>query len=309
MRSMSRKDSIQVYSGISKLPAGHASDVLIPGAMVLEGGAWRGIYTQGALDFYMQNDINMTATIGVSAGAMSGLNYVSGQIGRSARINLGQRHNPEYYGVPAMMKNHGITGFQFVLHDYNETDPLDTKTFNLPQRRFLAVATDIETGEAVYFEKGQVPDMEKCIQASATVPFMSKPVEIEGRLYLDGGCAVKIPIQWALDQGYEKIIVIRTRDKSYRKTDGGLPESLIHFNYHKYPQLEKKLCLETELYNELCDRIDALEKEGRIFVLAPSKPVEIERFESDMEKLGELYWQGYYDARNTFQDLQKYLAE
>ena len=174
---------LDVYSGVSKLPSGHARDVIVPGCMVLEGGAWRGIYTQGALDFYMQNDINMAATIGVSAGAMSGLSYVSGQIGRSARINLSYRHDPNYYGVPAVLQNHGITGFQFVFENVNREDPLDKAAFNDLRRRFIAPATNIETGEAEYFENGKCSDIFQGIRASATVPFLSEPVEIDGKKY------------------------------------------------------------------------------------------------------------------------------
>ena len=299
---------LDVYSGVSKLPSGHARDVIAPGCMVLEGGAWRGIYTQGALDFYMQNDINMAATIGVSAGAMSGLSYVSGQIGRSARINLSYRHDPNYYGVPAVLQNHGITGFQFVFENVNREDPLDKAAFNDPRRRFIATATNIETGEAEYFENGKCSDIFQGIRASATVPFLSEPVEIDGKKYLDGGIACKIPVEWALQEGYEKIIVIKTQDSSYRKTSN-MPEGLIRSFYHRYPRLMEDMLREMESYNALCDRIDALAEEGRIFVLAPSRPIRIDRFEKNMERLGELYWRGYHDAGASFIKLQKYLKK
>ena len=299
---------LDVYSGVSQLPSGHARDVIVPGCIVLEGGAWRGIYTQGALDFYMQNDINMAATIGVSAGAMSGYSYVSGQIGRSARINLSYRHDPNYYGVPAMLQNHGITGFKFVFEDLNGEDPLDEKAFNDPRRRFVAQATDIETGKAVYFENRKCSDINQGIRASATVPFLSQPVEIDGRKYLDGGIACKIPLDWALNEGYDKIIVIKTQDHSYRKSSN-MPERLIRSFYHNYPSLMDDIFHEAESYNALCDRIDQLAEEGCIFVLTPSSPIEIERFEKNMERLGELYWRGYNDARATFPKLQEYLAK
>lgn len=297
---------LDVYSGVSSLPSGHARDIIVPGCMVLEGGAWRGIYTQGALDFYMQNDINMAATIGVSAGAMSGLSYVSGQIGRSARINLSYRHDPNYYGLPALRQNHGITGFRFVFEDLKGEDPLDEAWFNDPRRRFIAQATDIETGQAVYFEKGKCSDINQGIRASATVPFLSQPVEIDGRKYLDGGIACKIPLDWAFNEGYDKIIVIKTQDHSYRKTSN-MPEQLIRSFYHNYPAVMDDLMHEMENYNALCDRIDALEEEGRIFVLTPSSPIVIERFEKNMERLGELYWRGYNDASASFSKLQEYL--
>jgi len=88
----------KTYSGISKIPSGRASDKLTEGCLVLEGGAFRGLYTQGFLDALMLADINLSCVIGVSAGALGGANYVSGQIGRSARINLNYRADSRYIG-------------------------------------------------------------------------------------------------------------------------------------------------------------------------------------------------------------------
>ena len=86
------------------------------------------------------------------------------------------------------------------------------------------------------FKKGKSSDIFQGIRASATVPFLSEPVEIDGKKYLDGGIACKIPVEWALQEGYEKIIVIKTQDSSYRKTSN-MPEGLIRSFYHSYPRL------------------------------------------------------------------------
>lgn len=72
----------KAYSGVAALPTGQYTGPLTPGCMVLEGGAFRGVYTSGVLDALLQAGIQMQCTIGVSAGALTGLNYVAGQIGR-----------------------------------------------------------------------------------------------------------------------------------------------------------------------------------------------------------------------------------
>lgn len=297
-----------VYSSLSQIPNGHTNpDIIVPGCLVLEGGAFRGLYTQGALDAMMENDINVQTTIGVSAGALSGLSYVSGQIGRSARINLHYRHNPDYIGLGAMLHDHGVTGFTFAFEEYDRKEPLDRPVFNDPKRRFLAVATDIESGEPVFFEKGECSDTMKAIQASATVPYVSEPVELDGHLCLDGGCSCPIPVDWAMEQGFDKIMVIRTRDRAYRKTTPS-PGPLIDAEYGKYPAFAQKLKTQLERYNALAEHINDLEQQGRVLVLAPEEPVNISRFEGDMEKLGALYWQGYREAMARMAEIKGYFG-
>lgn len=143
---------MQVYSKVDEIPTGSAGNRIIEGCLVLEGGAWRGLYTQGALDAMMQEGMNLQTTIGVSAGAMSGLAYVSGQIGRSAKFNLTYRHDDAYMGREAFVENHGVTGFRFVFEESEKLMPLDREAFDNPKRRFVVTATDIETGKDEFFE-------------------------------------------------------------------------------------------------------------------------------------------------------------
>lgn len=297
---------MRAYKNVENLPIGHASDKVTPGCIVLEGGAFRGVYTSGVLDRLMQADMNMQCTIGVSAGAMNGYNYVSGQIGRSGRINLTYRHDSRYIGYKALWQNRGITGFDFLFNELGDELPFDQESFDRPERRFVAVATNCITGKPVYFEKGKCEDIRKAIQASASVPIASKMVHIGGSPYLDGGCSVKIPIDWALSEGFEKIVVVRTRDRAYRKPPQRM-SALIERLYNTYPILARELEEETKRYNTLCDHVDALEREGRIFVIAPTRPVRIMRFEGDMERLGALYQLGYCDAGGRLHALEKYL--
>ena len=135
---------MKVYNGLDQLPKGRAAGGLLHGCMVLEGGAWRGLYTQGALDALMENGINMDCTIGVSAGAMSGLAYVSGQIGFSGRLNLTYRNDQNYCGIGAMNNDHGITGFSYAFDTlFHQGEGFDQAAFENPGRRFVAVATNL----------------------------------------------------------------------------------------------------------------------------------------------------------------------
>ena len=300
---------IQVYSGIETLPRGRALDNITEGCMVLEGGAFRGVYTSGVLDALMEEDINMRCTVGASAGALNGVNYVSGQIGRSGRINLRYRHDSRYVGPKALRRNKGIIGFDFVFGDMAKVPPLDKKRFMDKSRQFYAVVTNLKTGKTEYLEKNSgIPPL-RAVRASASMPFVSKPVIINGKPYLDGGCSCKIPYQFAIDKGFEKIIVIKTRYAEFRKPVSERKLRAENVVYRNYPQFARTLINSNEDYNRQCDELERLAAEGRIFLITPSEAVSVSRLEGDMEKLGHVYNMGYNDAKNELERLREYLKK
>ena len=228
----------KVYSHLTEIPSGKAGSSITEGCLVLEGGAFRGLYTQGFLDAMMVNDINMRCTIGVSAGALGGMNYVAGQIGRSARTNLRFRHDSRYVGAKAVVHSHSLLDVSFLTEERGILEPLDKERFMQPDRQFIAVATNCLNGKAAYFEKGRCSDILQAVRASATMPFISPMVKIDGIPYLDGGCSCKIPYRWALKKGFKKIIVIKTREsaswaialfpmRSHAMTSQAIPSSLL----------------------------------------------------------------------------------
>lgn len=272
----------------------------------MEGGAFRGLYTQGFLDALMTNDVNMQCVIGVSAGALSGMSYVSGQIGRAARINLGFRHDSRYVGLKALIHSHSPVDVGFITEERGILEPLDQDRFYRSERRFIAVATNCLTGETAYFEKGKCRDIMLAIRASATMPYISPMVMIDKVPYLDGGCSCKIPFHWALDQDFRKIIVIRTREWAYRKE--AKKSSAAIRAYRKYPEFAQKLAVSSEDYNRQCDELEKLHASGRILCLSPSEPVTVSRLEGDMEKLGALYWLGWHDGLAALDRIRLYLG-
>ena len=294
-----------VYKDLDIIPTGHARGQLTKGCLVVEGGAFRGMYNQGVMDFMMENGLNFECVIGVSAGAMAALNYASGQIGRSARCNLEFRHDSDYIGAQAMLHAHSPLNIDFAIRPNEKLGKLDETTFYDPQRRFIAVATDCDTGKTVYFEKGKCKDILSAIKASASMPYVSPMVDVDGQRCLDGGCSCHIPFKWAIEQGYENIVVIKTRERGYRKKESS--KTYAERFYKDNPEFAKKLMAMGTDYNKECDEIDRLEQEGRIFVIAPSEHVTVKRVESNMNKLGHLYWLGYNDAKNSLFALNKYL--
>lgn len=295
----------KVYSHLTEIPSGKAGSSITEGCLVLEGGAFRGLYTQGFLDAMMVNDINMRCTIGVSAGALGGMNYVAGQIGRSARTNLRFRHDSRYVGAKAVVHSHSLLDVSFLTEERGILEPLDKERFMQPDRQFIAVATNCLNGKAAYFEKGRCSDILQAVRASATMPFISPMVKINGIPYLDGGCSCKIPYRWALKKGFKKIIVIKTRESAYRKK--AKVSSAALRVYRKYPEFARKLSVNNLLYNHECDEVERLHREGRLLRFAPSSPVTVARVEGDMEKLGQLYRLGWNDCLAGLEMMKSYL--
>lgn len=282
---------------------------MIKAALVLEGGALRGMYTSGVLDTFLKNNMEFECVAGVSAGALNAMNYISKQPGRSAKINLEYCDDPRYIGRKAFIKNKGIIGYDYLFGDISENKvPFDYKAFENTNQRFVIVTTNCEKAETEYLERGNCNDLFKAAQASSSMPLASAIVEINNNHYLDGAVTTSIPIKWAIEQGYEKVVVVLTRDRTYRKPMlSNKMKKLYKLAYHKYPKLIEKLNTMPERYNKLQEEIIDLEKEGKIFIIRPEKEVTVSRLEKDKEKLENLYKEGIAEAEKNLDALKEYL--
>ena len=294
------------YPGTELIPQGQADDSITEGCIVLEGGAWKGVYTNGILDVLMQNNINFRTVVGISAGGMCGVTYLTGQIGWAMRMDLEYRHDNNYCGMNAVLHEHGVTGFHYLYTKISNAEGFNKKKFRETLRRLVVGATNMLTGEVEFFEKGKC-NMSGAIRASATVPYVSRPVVIKGIPYLDGGCAVKIPYPWAKEQsGEKKIMVVKTREWDYRRDE--TPHKLAEKMYRKYPKFVEAIDKTNGDFNRMTDEIYEDYQAGKIFAIAPSKHVEVSRFESDLDKLADLYWMGYHDMEEHIDELKEYLG-
>lgn len=289
------------------------SKITMPGSaiLLLEGGSLRGLFTAGVLDTFMENDVYFPAVAGVSAGALNALNYVSHQPGRSASINLRYRHDGRYFGPKAALRGGSLFGLNFMLHDVKKEVPYDEDTYAHGGMRMIAVATNAETGKAAYFEKGKTDfDFNEAVRASASLPLASAPVMLDGQPYLDGGCACPIALNWALKQGFEKIVVVTTREKGFRKKQPGQRMIDLYDDFYGDKPLFLATMLTQEMrYNALMDQLDELEESGRVFCVRPQEPITIGRFEGDTEKLLALYNRGHREGREVLAGMQAYLEK
>ena len=261
--------------------------------LVLEGGGLRGVFTCGVLDCFMDHGIRFPFTVGVSAGACNGLSYMSGQRGRAKSSNIDLMEKHHYVGFKYLLTQGCIMDFKLLFEDFPEKIiPYNYDAYFSNPDRFVMVTTNCLTGKAEYFEeKTSAERIMSIVRASSSLPYVTKITYVDGMPMLDGGIADSIPVEYAMSQGYEKLVVVLTRNYGYRKKERSMP--LAKTFYKKYPELQKALSLRNSVYNKTMDLIERLEQEGRIAVIRPMKPIEVGRMEKDTAKLSALYQEGY----------------
>lgn len=274
--------------------------------LVLEGGAMRGIYTAGVLDVFMENNIKVDCVIGVSAGALFGINYVSNQKGRALRYNKEYANDKRYMGLYSFLTTGNVMNKEFCFNEliYN-LDKFDFDTFEKSLIEFYATVTNLESGKAEHIK---IKDIEKDIEylrASGSMPLVSKIVEINGKKYLDGGVSDSIPVQKALQMGYDRVIVVLTRPIEYRKKKVNiLPYKIM---YRKYPEFVQAISNRYINYNNTVEQIIDEENKKNIFVIRPTQMPNIKRLEKNVNKIQNVYDLGVKDAKEKLSQLLEYL--
>ena len=274
--------------------------------LVMEGGAMRGLFTAGVTDVLMENGILFNSSVGVSAGACFGCNYKSGQHGRAIRYNLRFRNEKKYCSWSSLIKTGDMFGAEFCYHTIPEKlDIFDNESYNSNPMTFFVVATDINTGKAVYHNchtaTGEDLDW---IRASASMPLVSRIVKINDREFLDGGITDSIPLRFMESIGMDKNVVILTQPRGYVKTQSRTINLMKIWYNRKYPKLVKALENRPKMYNEELNYINEAEKAGRAFIIAPPEKLPIGHVEHDMEKLLEVYRIGRNTANQNSQNLK-----
>ena len=270
-------------------------------ALVLEGGGMRGVFTCGVLDYLMDHKISFPYAIGVSAGACNGLSYMSHQRGRGKYSNIDLLAKYKYIGIRPFVKKRGLIDQQLLFHRFPDRIlPYNYKAYAENPARFEMVTTDCRTGRACYWEeKHNEKRIIEIVKASSSLPYACPIIYVDGRPMLDGGIVDSIPLLRAYEQGYDKCVVVLTRNKGYRKSTKKVP--VPSFIYKKYPRLRVALRNRNKLYNEQLELVERLEEEEKIIVIRPEKPIVVGRMETSVKKLTDLYNQGYECARKVME--------
>lgn len=273
--------------------------------LVLEGGAMRGLFTAGIIDVLMEEGITFDGVIGVSAGACFGCNYKSGQIGRTLRYNFKYCKDPRMAGLRSLLFTGDIYGADFCYRDIpKKLDVFDNEAFIASPMEFHVVATDISTGKPVYHKCVDAGDNDlDWIRASASMPLVSRIVEVDGMKLLDGGISDSIPLKYYQSIGYEKNLVILTRPQDYVKGPNKLMP-LMRMRLGSYPNFLKTMANRHNDYNETIRYIREEEKKGTTFVLCPDEELPISRVEHDAERIKNVYNIGRETAMKNLEEIK-----
>lgn len=279
--------------------------------LVLEGGATRGVFTSGALDFLMEQKLYMSHVIGVSAGACNGVDYVSKQIGRTKNCMIHTEKEYDYINLRKFVRERSLIDMDMIFDKFpNEVYPFDFDTYFQSDIVCEMVTTNCVTGKAEYMTEQSDPKrLMKVWRASSSLPLFSPIVNIDGTPYLDGGLADSVPIERALQIGNEKIVVILTRNPGYRKK---LPSrgvmKIYRSSYKTYPNLVRTIARRSIVYNRTMEKIEKLEEEGKIFVLRPQMKT-VSRLERNADTLTDFYNHGYNYMKKQYHNLLEYLQK
>ena len=278
--------------------------------LIMEGGAMRGLFTAGVIDVMMEQGIAFDGAIGVSAGACFGCNYKSGQIGRVIRYNLRYSRDKRYGGFRVLLKEGNFYSKDFCYGELPlKLDVFDYDAFENNPMEFYIVCTDVDTGEAEYhkYENRHDHGLE-WIRASASMPLVSRMVEIGGRKFLDGALADSIPVRFFESIGYDRNVVILTQPLGFRKKPDKLL-SLMKRYYRQYPKLVEAISTRHLKYNEALEHIARKEQAGELLVIRPLEKLPIGRTENDPEKLRLVYEIGRKTAEARIPEIRKYLEQ
>lgn len=263
--------------------------------IVFEGGAFRTIFSCGVMDAFLEKDIMPDYMIGVSAGAAYGVSYASKQKGRNLKILLDYRDDKRYLSVHNMInrKNKSVYGLEFSYETIpNELVPFDYDAFRAWNGEFYAVVTNVVTGKPEYMRFTGEDRTNTLLKATCALPVLFPYIYMNGTPYLDGGLSDSIPYERAFADGCDRVVVVLTREKGYKKETTSSTKTLARA-YLKYPELSKDLLKRAGRYNRCLKKLEKLEKEGKVIVIRPESTSGFSRLEKDKNKIMNLYDDGY----------------
>lgn len=278
--------------------------------LILEGGANRGIFTSGVLDFFKCQNLYLPYVVSVSVGSCNAIDYVSRQIGRTKECMIPNGRNVPPINWRHLKNKKTVINLDMVFDEYpNRIVPFDYETYWASNIISEYVVTNCLNGRPEYLsEKKDKNRLMNICRASCSMPYLSPIMILDNVPYLDGGIADAIPIKHAMNLGYEKNIVILTREKGYYKKDSNIARVINKIMYKNYPELVKKLDNRITRYNKTIKYLDRLEKEGKVFIIRPSE-VLVGRTDNNVSHMNDFYKQGYDLAKKEIEKIRKFINE
>ncbi|PWI26504.1 patatin family protein [Kurthia sibirica] len=264
-------------------------------SLIMEGGTFRALFSAGVLDAFIDEKIKMPYVLGISAGAITAVSYISGQKERTLRVFANYRNDKRYLGMRNFIKEKSIFGLDFAYNIVpNELDLFDWETYYNYDGILKFGVTNAQTGEVEYMNGFDMDKECLMLRATCAIPVLFPEIKINNIPYYDGGLAEPVPVQQAIDEGYEKHVIVLTRPKGYRKTVDRQSRFAMRMMRKKYPKLVAAMEKRAEHYNRSMELVEKLEAEGRAFVYRPDSA--LKSFEKNEEQMHRNYQMGFKQA-------------
>lgn len=276
--------------------------------LVLEGGTFRGIFSAGVMDAFIEEGIEFPYIVGVSAGISNGASYVSGQFGRNIDILEKYRNDKRYIGMGNYRKCRSMFGLDFVFGEIPQRlVPFDMETYKSYGGTCLVGVTNAETGRAEFRNALDDDENFMSLRATCAIPGYFPAIEIDGKPYYDGGLASPICVKQALKDGCSKAVIILTQPEGYVKKCGKGNVAMSQVIKHKYPKMEMLLLTRHKLYNKQLEFCRELERRGKALIFRPSH--KLNSFEKDEKILRENWQEGYEAGKARADEVRKFMEE
>lgn len=275
--------------------------------LIMEGGAMRGMFTCGVIDVFMEEGIAFDGAAGISAGAVFGCNFKSRQIGRPIRYNKNYCRDPRYCSMRSLLKTGDLYGVDFCYHELPDIlDPFDAAAFKENPMDFYVGATNVETGKILFHNCRDGGEIDiQWMRASASMPIVSRPVQIGKYTLLDGGIADPIPFFFMEKKGYDRNVIILTQPLGYRKKKSS---PAIQALLRRYPSVVKTMAVRHRIYNRQLDQIRERELAGKAIVIRPAGDLRIGHTEKNSRELERVYQAGRNAAKIQLDKIRTFLA-
>ncbi|WP_147802143.1 patatin-like phospholipase family protein [Alkalicoccus halolimnae] len=278
--------------------------------LVLEGGGMRGVFTSGALEYLIENNIEFPYIVGVSAGACNAASYVSRQPGRNKAVTVGYAGHPEYISIKRLLRHGELFNMELIFDDIpNKEKPFNYEQFFTSAQEFYVGVTDCLTGETLYYEKQNLGyDFNRILRASSSLPMVAQPVPYDGRMFMDGGISDPVPVRRSEADGNDQHLIILTQPYGYLKTPAKRGMWYFRRKYRHFPGLIRIIENRFRIYNETISYIKNLEDEGKALVIRPEQLYEVSRTERKKARLEALYNHGYEMMSRYKKEINKLLS-
>ena len=264
------------------------------------GGGLRDIYGAGVFDRLMDDGVTFDYAIGISAGSANLTMFTSHQRGNSYRYYTEFVFRREYISPANYLKVHSLMNLDYIYGEIPNSEgeaPIDYEAFRNNPMEFLIEVLNANSGQPEYFHKNEIEkDNYIPLMASSALPPYSHPYVINGNLYFDGGLADPLPLQKALDDGCDKVVLLLTKPRDVKRPYDEDKKATDHLRKKGFYKAAISCKMKAYRYNKAIELAEKLEKEGKVLIVSPDDTCGVSVLTRDREKLDRLYQKGYQDG-------------